>query len=150
MFAKKNNKWKERCRIDVPSFISFHITRTHFSLIIFFNFIALYVISLSSFFAWWKLVRRHTPKLNWILSSTTIFNWFVLTFVVVHMNSAVFQFCNDSYILEITDIFVFGALSGNCKHLFFGGNFKHRYCQELLRIKVPEKYSVIFFKVLKK
>ena len=143
MSPKKNNKRKNSSKIDVPSLISFHITLTHFSLIILFNFIVLYVISMSSFFAWWKLLRRHTPKLLWILSSTTFVNWFTLTFVVVHMYSAVFQFCNDSYILEISDNFEFGALSDNCKHLFFGGYFKHRYYQELLRIKFPEKYSII-------
>lgn len=106
---KRTTREKNSSKIDVPSLISFHITLTHFSLIILFNFIVLYVISMSSFFAWWKLLRRHTPKLLWILSSTTFVNWFTLTFVVVHMYSAVFQFCNDSYILEISDIFVFGA-----------------------------------------
>lgn len=66
------------------------------------------------------------------------------------MYSAVFQFRNESCILEISDIFVFDALSDNCKHLSFGGFFKHTYCQELLRIKVLEKYSIIFFEVLTK
>lgn len=111
----------------MPSLISVHITLTHFCLIILFNFIVLYVISMSSFFAWWKLLRRHTPRLIWILSSTTFVNWFTLTFVVVHMYSAVFQFCNDSYIFrDFRDFCVWCTRSDDCKYLFFGGYFKHR------------------------
>ena len=140
---KKTTREKNSSKIDLPSLISFHITLTHFSLIILFNFIVLYVISMSSFFAWWKLLRRHTPKLLWILSSTTCVNWFTLTFVVVHMYSAVFQFCNDSYIFrDFRHFCVWCTRSDDCKYLFFGGYFKHRYCQELLRIKV---FNYIFW-----